>query len=115
MRRPMSQSHRSRRIPLWIRIASSGSGGIVPEPIVCHRMGVSATGPRHIAQGKSCQDAFAWRPDGSALPACLAVADGHGSADSFRSERGSRFAVEIATEALERYLIAHETSMPSLL
>jgi hypothetical protein len=51
------------------------------------------------------QDAILWKDnlcDGTA--AILAVADGHGSADHFRSDQGSKIAVNLAVKALQATL-----------
>lgn len=42
-----------------------------------------------------------YQPNENKLPIILAISDGHGSAKSFRSDRGSRFAVETAMELLK--------------
>jgi hypothetical protein len=42
-----------------------------------------------------------YQPNENSLPIILAISDGHGSAKSFRSDRGSRFAVETAMELLK--------------
>ena len=41
------------------------------------------------------------QPNENDLPIILAISDGHGSAKSFRSDRGSKFAVETAMELLK--------------
>lgn len=41
-----------------------------------------------------------YQPKENDLPIILAISDGHGSAKTFRSDRGSKFAVEAATELL---------------
>ncbi len=60
---------------------------------------LTATGASHLKNGTVCQDSAqsAERPD------CrlLAVGDGHGGADYFRSDRGSRFAVRAFMECAE--------------
>lgn len=60
--------------------------------------GRSVCGSNHRRQGRPAQDAIAWQ----AAPAgvALAVADGHGSAPSFRSHIGAQCAVEAATALL---------------
>ena len=61
----------------------------------------SIRGTSHIRHGLPNQDAVACVGAGTEdSPLVLAVADGHGSAKSFRSDRGSRFAVEAATEVI---------------
>lgn len=60
-------------------------------------IGHSALGASHARKGLVNQDAIKWiPPDGSDARVALSVADGHGSARSFRSATGSRFAVEVA-------------------
>ena len=54
--------------------------------------GASAIGSSHIAHGKPNQDAVAWEQH--RLWTYIAVADGHGSAPHYRSDRGSRMAVD---------------------
>jgi serine/threonine protein phosphatase PrpC len=59
--------------------------------------GVTIRGSSHERSGLPNQDAIDWWPktgQGSSL--IVAVADGHGSAKCFRSDRGSRIAVEVA-------------------
>jgi len=58
--------------------------------------GCSVRGASHRRSGLPNQDALKLRPE---PPWLLALADGHGSARSFRSDRGARFAVELAIEA----------------
>lgn len=65
----------------------------------------SVRGASHIRQGLPNQDAVACAGAPSAAGLLvLAVADGHGSAKSFRSDRGSRFAVQVATAVIEASL-----------
>ncbi|MFM7713741.1 MAG: protein phosphatase 2C domain-containing protein, partial [Microcystis sp.] len=55
-------------------------------------IGESVKGASHVRSGLPNQDAIRWFPEsGIGLPLILAVSDGHGSAKSFRSDRGSRF------------------------
>jgi serine/threonine protein phosphatase PrpC len=64
-------------------------------------MGRSVRGASHTRSGLPNQDAIGWTElAGSAGSLLLAVADGHGSAKCFRSDYGSRFAVETAKAAL---------------
>lgn len=58
-------------------------------------LGDSVRGASHRRNGLPNQDALKLRPQ---PPCLLALADGHGSARSFRSDRGARFAVELASE-----------------
>jgi hypothetical protein len=59
--------------------------------------GASARGASHIHRNKPNQDARGGAVFGRWT--MIAVADGHGSDPHFRSDRGSRFAVEAAREA----------------
>jgi hypothetical protein len=67
--------------------------------------GASVLGASHVRQGAPNQDAIAWWPEsGQGLPLILAIADGHGSAKSFRSQQGSALAVQVAISVLTRHL-----------
>jgi serine/threonine protein phosphatase PrpC len=69
--------------------------------------GKSVRGSAHDRSGLPNQDAIAWHPESqTGAPLILAVADGHGSAKSFRSDRGSRFAVTTAIEVIQEFLLA---------
>ncbi|MGM9612202.1 MAG: protein phosphatase 2C domain-containing protein [Butyricicoccus sp.] len=59
-------------------------------------------GQRHIKSGTVCQD-FALATD--AAPGCsvIVVADGHGGADYFRSDRGARFIVQATAATLMEF------------
>src|SRR4051812_19150290 len=82
-----------------------------------HRMrwrvtGHSVRGATHERRGRPNQDAIHWLPQAaSGLPLILAVADGHGSHRSFRSERGARLAVETAAEVIGDFLGGQTQSM----
>jgi len=62
----------------------------------------TSIGASHLADGLPCQDAVTGRPTpwtGRLHPLLVAaVADGHGHPIHFRSDRGARFAVEVACE-----------------
>src|SRR4051812_1331955 len=76
--------------------------------------GVSVRGAGHVRGGLPNQDALAWLPaDGTGLPLSVAVADGHGSAKSFRSEVGARQAAELAAAMLQELLAACAGAHPS--
>src|SRR5580658_8818782 len=66
----------------------------------------SAIGADHVRAGSPNQDAVGTSkfdlPAGGRLPV-FAVADGHGHARHFRSDRGSRLAVAAATSVAERW------------
>jgi serine/threonine protein phosphatase PrpC len=73
------------------------------QEIWCWQVGGrSVRGASHIRSGAPNQDAIAWakRSNGSE-GVLLAVADGHGSAKCFRSDCGSRMAVEAALAVLD--------------
>lgn len=68
--------------------------------------GRSVRGATHERNGKPNQDAICWLPESSSgLPLILAVADGHGSSKSFRSETGAHLAVETATQVINDFLL----------
>lgn len=60
--------------------------------------GVSVRGSSHARENRPNQDAVAFARDGAWC--FIAVADGHGSAPHYRSDRGSAFAVAAALELL---------------
>jgi serine/threonine protein phosphatase PrpC len=67
--------------------------------------GVSVLGASHVRQGSPNQDAIGWWPEtGQGLPLILAIADGHGSAKSFRSQLGAAHAVQVAVAELTDFL-----------
>ncbi len=62
-------------------------------------IGSSVRGASHVRSGLQNQDAIGWfPPNGSGSQLALAVADGHGSAKSFRSAIGSQIAVETSLD-----------------
>jgi hypothetical protein len=65
----------------------------------------SVPGASHIRSGTPNQDSIGcFVPEGGRSPVVVAVADGHGSAKCFRSQRGAAFAVKIATSTVSRFL-----------
>jgi serine/threonine protein phosphatase PrpC len=67
--------------------------------------GTSVRGAAHERAGLPNQDALLWTPETPERPPIIvAVSDGHGSARCFRSDRGSRFAVDAAVQSLQRLL-----------
>jgi serine/threonine protein phosphatase PrpC len=76
------------------------------SPAQWRAIGKSVRGAAHCRNGLPNQDAIVWSPkepdDGSWL--IMAVADGHGSAKSFRSNIGARHAVEEAIATLRDFL-----------
>lgn len=77
------------------------------QPIVFHH---TVTGASHTKAGKPCQDySFSgFNPDEyidrDKQYAIAIVADGHGSNDYFRSDRGSRMACDAAKEAVRMFM-----------
>jgi len=68
-------------------------------------LGHSQRGASHVRQNLPNQDALARWPGGDeeAAIAILAVADGHGSEQCFRSDLGSRFAVDVAVDVCREF------------
>lgn len=56
----------------------------------------------HIASQKVCQD-YSMK-DQDKIASIIVVSDGHGSANFTRSDRGSRFACEVAVDAIKEFL-----------
>ena len=74
-------------------------------------LGESVKGASHVRSGLPNQDAIRWFPEsGIGLPLILAVSDGHGSAKSFRSDKGSRFAVETAIKVIQEFFLSSQSS-----
>ncbi len=79
----------------------SGDAAAIPWQVI----GASIRGASHERSGLPNQDAIGWWPNQpSCLPLILAVADGHGSAKSFRSDRGARLAVDTALSCFRELL-----------
>jgi Protein phosphatase 2C len=80
---------------------------------VWQAVGRSAEGSAHRRARLPNQDAIRlWNPHGDGQSVIVAVADGHGSAVHFRSERGSRFAVEVAERVLHDLDVALRAGDP---
>jgi serine/threonine protein phosphatase PrpC len=62
--------------------------------------GASVRGASHIRSGQPNQDSIRWSTPERGGLSVLVVADGHGSAKAFRSDRGSRLAVSTAVEQM---------------
>jgi hypothetical protein len=68
-------------------------------------MGETVPGASHLRAGIPNQDAILQvRESGRGLPVVVSVSDGHGSDKCFRSDRGSRFAVERAAQLVGELL-----------
>jgi hypothetical protein len=78
-------------------------------------LGHSVRGATHERAGRPNQDAIRWLPEsGDRLPLILALADGHGSPRSFRSEWGARLAVETATQVISEFLLGQSESLSAI-
>lgn len=67
-------------------------------------VGQSVIGAAHIRAGMPNQDAIGWLPENAtALPLTLVVSDGHGGSRNFRSDVGSKFAIQIALEVMQDF------------
>jgi len=66
----------------------------------------ACTGSSHIRSGKPCQDFSVSLSAKNA--AIIAVADGHGSDEYFRSDRGARFAAEAAVQCIQELLAVND-------
>lgn len=73
------------------------------QTIAWNIFGRSVRGYSHERSGLPCQDCYAAVKKSNNY-VLLAVSDGHGSPKCFRSDRGSKFAVEVAIEVIEKYL-----------
>ncbi|MEH2327362.1 MAG: PP2C family serine/threonine-protein phosphatase [Nostoc sp.] len=75
-------------------------------------IGKSVKGASHVRSGLPNQDAIKWHPGypklGTDLPVILAVSDGHGSAKSFRSNKGSHFAVDTAIQVIKEFFLNNQ-------
>ncbi len=80
-------------------------------------MGASVCGAAHFRTNRANQDAIKWLPvENHATFAMLSVSDGHGGKTSFRSDTGSRLAVEVATAVLSEFMAtSRETENLSLI
>lgn len=76
-----------------------------PRSMQWRILGESVRGASHVRSGLPNQDAICWTPTSQlGPPLILSVSDGHGSPKSFRSDVGSRFAVDIATRLIQELL-----------
>jgi serine/threonine protein phosphatase PrpC len=72
----------------------------------CLLLGSSIQGAAHKRKNKPNQDAITWQQNlPGKLPVIMAVADGHGSSKSFRSQKGADFAVKVAINTLYDFLV----------
>ena len=73
-------------------------------------LSASARGSHHESAGRVNQDAVLVETGGHYL--VMAVADGHGSTHSFRSDRGAAFATEAARSVLAGFMLRHGADVP---
>lgn len=79
-------------------------------------IGRSERGASHVRHDLPNQDAFQWKlGDDGRAPALLAVADGHGSPKSFRSNVGAELAVEVTIRTLRDFLDGVKDATPSVI
>jgi len=100
------------------RLTTSGRRGagltMAHDDAVWRVLGHSVRGASHRRSGAPNQDAILWwSPAPEGPPIALVLSDGHGSDKSFRSEIGSRLAVE-TTMALLRELLGVLSRSPHL-
>ena len=87
---------------------------IVPPADLWEIFGATIRGASHVRTELPNQDAIGWRPEcGKGRSVLLAVADGHGSPKCFRSDTGSRLAVETALKVFQEFL-AGQADPPDL-
>ena len=68
---------------------------------------ITVIGSNHIKHGKVCQDSsFAYENSDASI---VAVADGHGDANCFRSDKGAYFAVMSAIDGILRFVNYHKS------
>jgi len=80
-------------------LTSLGRMDMTGQPWSVH--GVSVQGSSHKRNGLPNQDAIGFEPrSGLGQTAVVALADGHGSRKSFRSDTGARLAVQVALDQL---------------
>lgn len=81
-------------------------------------IGRSVRGASHVRKGQPNQDAIFWKENlDEGTAAIMAVSDGHGSADHFRSDRGSKIAVAVAVNSLSLVLhnfLEHSAPLPTV-
>lgn len=112
----------------WKRVEDSVREFFAPSKYKWNYIVDSVTGASHLARHLPNQDAVAVYPqDGPSSYIVLAVADGHSEVAHFRSDRGSRCAVNAAAEVITNWLRqpqrrslsevreAWERTLPSLL
>jgi len=80
----------------------TSESAVTPRLVV----GASVLGPAHIRLGLPNQDAIAWTPSsGGGDGLVVAVSDGHGAPEHFRSDAGSALAVAAALDKGKAFLL----------
>lgn len=86
--------------------ADPGVSAGTPDATRRQVVGASVLGPAHIRIGLPNQDAIAWAPSsGAGDRLVVAVSDGHGAPEHFRSDAGSALAVAAALDEGHRFLL----------
>jgi len=83
------------------------AGGMTASRTAWALGGASVRGASHVRRGQPNQDAIGWVPPVAAQATesfAAAVSDGHGGAAYYRSEVGSRLAIDVAKATLGRFL-----------
>jgi serine/threonine protein phosphatase PrpC len=82
-------------------------------PAIWTALSASVRGAQHEREGRKNQDAVRLRAPASGADALvIALADGHGSAQSFRSDRGSALATECALRQLRSFVRRNGPEVP---
>jgi serine/threonine protein phosphatase PrpC len=80
-------------------------------------VGETIRGASHERGNLPNQDAIEWYPGypniGDGLPLILAISDGHGSRKNFRSDQGSKLAVQTAIKVLQELFLGDRVQAPS--
>ena len=92
-------------------------GNVPHGPATAWRaIGRSVRGASHVRSSLPNQDAIAWFPEsGEGPPLIVAVSDGHGSPRNFRSDVGSKIAVEETTKLVHSLLVEGQPDLGSAL
>jgi hypothetical protein len=76
-------------------------------------IGETVPGASHLRAGVVNQDAILHvRQSSARLPVIVSISDGHGSNKCFRSDRGSRFAVRVGAELLDKLVNGRRAALP---
>ena len=87
--------------PIRGRLTPGYDNRVQKRGAIWSAIGATVKGASHLRSGKPNQDAMGWDPvQGKGTQLILAIADGHGSEKSFRSQHGSREAVDVVITKL---------------